>query len=154
MGLGGGYAPGTVRDAYVLANPFEGNNLTKDREMYDYMIRQTRAHPDVALAGPTLNWLYEALKETRDLARRPLMAFELKAYQGLVFDPPRAGAEFQCREIAKSAIPRVAAVSCNPATLARDLRILIDGGYKLKSVTPIDQFLWTPHVEAVALLEK
>lgn len=92
--------------------------------------------------------------EVRDLARRPLMASELKAYQGLVFDPPRAGAEAQAREIAKSAVKQVAAVSCNPATLARDLRILIDGGYRLQSVTPIDQFLWTPHVEAVALLTK
>ncbi|WP_375689843.1 alpha/beta hydrolase [Pseudooceanicola sp. LIPI14-2-Ac024] len=82
MGLGGGYAPGTVRDAYVLANPFEGNNLTKDREMYDYMIRQTRAHPDVALAGPTLNWLYEALKETRDLARLRAPAYPCLTFVG------------------------------------------------------------------------
>ena len=131
-----------------------------------FSARLTEAHITHAVEGfaPALNALDRAMRkmqglkpltmETRDLARRPLMAFELKAYQGLVFDPPRAGAEFQCREIAKSAIPRVAAVSCNPATLARDLRILIDGGYKLKSVTPIDQFLWTPHVEAVALLEK
>ncbi|MBW3096956.1 class I SAM-dependent RNA methyltransferase [Pseudohoeflea coraliihabitans] len=92
--------------------------------------------------------------EARDLARRPMMAAELKAYQGLVFDPPRAGAERQAQEIARSTVKRVAAVSCNPATLARDLRILIDGGYRLMSVTPIDQFLWTPHVEAVALLER
>jgi 23S rRNA (uracil1939-C5)-methyltransferase len=131
-----------------------------------FSTRLAENHITHAVEGfaPAMNALDRAMRkmqgmkpltmETRDLARRPLMAFELKAYQGLVFDPPRAGAEFQCREIAKSAIPRVAAVSCNPATLARDLRILIDGGYKLKSVTPIDQFLWTPHVEAVALLEK
>ena len=69
----------------------------------------------------------------------------------LVFDPPRAGAEDQSKQIARSDVPLVAAISCNPATLARDLRILIDGGYTLTSVTPIDQFLWSPHVEAVAL---
>jgi len=90
--------------------------------------------------------------ETRDLVRRPLMTAELKNYQGLVFDPPRAGAEVQVRQIAKSTVKFIAAVSCNPATLARDVRLLMDGGYKLKSVTPIDQFLYTPHVEAVALL--
>jgi 23S rRNA (uracil1939-C5)-methyltransferase len=92
--------------------------------------------------------------ERRDLFRRPLTAKELARFDGLAFDPPRAGAEEQARQIARSEIPFVAAVSCNPATLARDLRILIDGGYKLKSVTPVDQFLWSPHVEAVALLEK
>lgn len=92
--------------------------------------------------------------EKRDLFRRPLTFKELNAYDGLVFDPPRAGAEDQCKQIARSEVPLVAAVSCNPATLARDLRILIDGGYALKTVTPVDQFLWSPHVEAVALLEK
>jgi 23S rRNA (uracil1939-C5)-methyltransferase len=92
--------------------------------------------------------------EKRDLFRRPLMAFDLKAYDGLVFDPPRAGAEAQCAILAKSAVRRVAAVSCNPVTLARDLRILIDGGYRLLSVAAFDQFLWSPHVETVALLEK
>ncbi|PWK68165.1 class I SAM-dependent RNA methyltransferase [Aminobacter sp. AP02] len=92
--------------------------------------------------------------ERRDLDRRPLTFKELNVFDGIVFDPPRAGAEDQCKQIARSDVPMVAAVSCNPATLARDLRILIDGGYKLKSVTPIDQFLWSHHVEAVALLEK
>jgi 23S rRNA (uracil1939-C5)-methyltransferase len=92
--------------------------------------------------------------ERRDLFRRPLTVKELDAFDGLVFDPPRAGAEDQSKQIARSQVPLVAAVSCNPATLARDLRILLDGGYALKSVTPIDQFLWSPHVEAVALLEK
>jgi len=92
--------------------------------------------------------------ERRDLFRRPLTFKELKAFDGLVFDPPRAGAEDQSRQIARSDIPYVVAVSCNPGTLARDLAILVAGGYSVKSVTPIDQFLWSPHVEAVALLEK
>jgi 23S rRNA (uracil1939-C5)-methyltransferase len=92
--------------------------------------------------------------ERRDLFRRPLTFKELNAFDGLVFDPPRAGAEDQSKQIARSDVPLVAAVSCNPVTLARDLRILLDGGYVLKSVTPIDQFLWSSHVEAVALLEK
>jgi 23S rRNA (uracil1939-C5)-methyltransferase len=92
--------------------------------------------------------------ERRDLFRRPLTFKELNAFDGIVFDPPRAGAEDQSKQIARSDVPLVAAVSCNPVTLGRDLRILLDGGYTLKSVTPIDQFLWSPHVEAVALLEK
>ncbi|MBZ9662106.1 class I SAM-dependent RNA methyltransferase [Mesorhizobium sp. ESP-6-4] len=98
--------------------------------------------------------LKRVTSERRDLFRRPLTFKELNAFDGLVFDPPRAGAEDQSKQIARSDVPLVAAVSCNPVTLARDLRILIDGGYRLKSVTPIDQFLWSPHVEAVALLEK
>ncbi len=92
--------------------------------------------------------------ERRDLMRRPLTFKELNSFDGLVFDPPRAGAEDQARQIARSDVPFVAAASCNPSTLARDLSILIAGGYRLESVTPIDQFLWSPHVEAVALLEK
>jgi len=92
--------------------------------------------------------------ERRDLFRRPMQPLDLKNFDGLCFDPPRAGAEQQCRELAKSKVQKIAAVSCNPTTLARDLRILIEGGYKLKSVTPIDQFLWSSHVEAVALLER
>ena len=58
------------------------------------------------------------------------------------------------QDIARSNIPRIAAVSCNPVTLARDLEILVKGGYRVISVTPIDQFLWTSHVEVVALLER
>jgi 23S rRNA (uracil1939-C5)-methyltransferase len=90
--------------------------------------------------------------EKRDLFRRPLMVSELKAFDALVFDPPRAGAEAQVQEIARSAVKTVIAVSCNPQTLARDLSILMAGGYRLTGVTPIDQFLWSPHVEAVATL--
>jgi 23S rRNA (uracil1939-C5)-methyltransferase len=98
--------------------------------------------------------LKKVTTERRDLFIRPLLAKDVNAYGGIVFDPPRAGAEAQSREIAKSDVPLVAAVSCNPGTLARDLAILTGGGYAIRSVVPIDQFLWSPHVEAVALLEK
>ena len=67
-----------------------------------------------------------------------------------MFDPPRDGAQAQARELAKSNVPIVIAVSCNAATFARDARILIDGGYRLHSVTPVDQFRYTAHVEIVA----
>ncbi|MBP0438788.1 class I SAM-dependent RNA methyltransferase [Tianweitania sediminis] len=92
--------------------------------------------------------------EKRDLFERPLTTKELDRFDAVVFDPPRAGAEFQCRQLAKSGVSKVAAVSCNPLTLARDLATLVAGGYTVTSVTPIDQFLWSSHVEAVALLEK
>lgn len=92
--------------------------------------------------------------EKRDLFQHPLLPRELLGYDALVFDPPRAGAEAQVKHLAKANIRKVAAVSCNPVTLARDLEILIAGGYRLLSVTPYDQFLFTAHVEAVALLEK
>ncbi len=88
--------------------------------------------------------------ETRDLFRRPLVAPELKRVDAVVFDPPRQGAEAQARELAKSAVAVVVAVSCNPATFARDVRILIDGGYRLTAVTPVDQFRHSAHVEIVA----
>jgi 23S rRNA (uracil1939-C5)-methyltransferase len=92
--------------------------------------------------------------EKRDLFRRPLMTQEFKPYDVVVFDPPRAGAEFQCQELARSGVKKIVAVSCNPLTLARDLAILVEGGYRITGVTPIDQFLWTSHVEVVATLEK
>ena len=86
----------------------------------------------------------------RDLFRHPLMPQELRDFDALVFDPPRQGAQAQVRQLAVSKIPVVVAVSCNAATFARDARILIDGGYKIEGVTPVDQFRHTPHVELVA----
>ena len=88
--------------------------------------------------------------QTRDLFRRPLMPPELRDYDAIVFDPPRQGAQAQVLQLAASKIPVVVAVSCNVATFARDARILIDGGYRLEGVTPVDQFRHTPHVELVA----
>lgn len=92
--------------------------------------------------------------ERRDLFRRPLLKHELDAFDAVVIDPPRAGAKAQAEQLTTSKVKTIAAVSCSPATFARDARILIDGGYKLKSVTPIDQFLWSPHIELVAVFER
>ena len=92
--------------------------------------------------------------EARNLDRRPANHQELKKIDGIVFDPPRAGAEMQARQIAKSNVGKVAAVSCNPQTLARDLAILVEGGYAISRIVPLDQFRYTPHVEVVALLER
>ena len=88
----------------------------------------------------------------RDLFDDPMSARELSKFDGVVFDPPRAGALKQAEQLAKSDVANVVAVSCNPNTLARDLRVLINGGYKIKSVHPIDQFVYSPHIELVAHL--
>lgn len=92
--------------------------------------------------------------EARDLARRPMLADELKKTDVAVFDPPRAGAAEQAAELARSAVARVIGVSCNPATFARDARTLIDAGFRLERVLPVDQFLWSPHVELVGVFER
>jgi 23S rRNA (uracil1939-C5)-methyltransferase len=88
--------------------------------------------------------------EARDLERAPLTFQELKSFDAVVFDPPRAGAKAQSEMLAKSAVKRIVGVSCNPATFARDARTLIDGGYELRTMTIVDQFIWSPHVELVA----
>jgi 23S rRNA (uracil1939-C5)-methyltransferase len=88
--------------------------------------------------------------EARDLFRRPLMPQELRDFDAVVFDPPRQGAQAIAQQLAASKVPVVIALSCNVATFARDARILVDGGYRLEGVTPVDQFRHTPHVELVA----
>lgn len=85
----------------------------------------------------------------RDLFRQPLVASELKRFAAVVFDPPRQGAEAQVRELATSSVSVIVAVSCDATTFARDARILVDGGYRLEAVTPVDQFRYSPHVEIV-----
>jgi 23S rRNA (uracil1939-C5)-methyltransferase len=91
---------------------------------------------------------------TRDLFRRPFMIAELKNFDAVVFDPPRQGAEAQARELAKSQVKTVVAVSCDATTFARDAKILVAGGYKLAGVTPVDQFRWSHHVEVVGKFER
>jgi 23S rRNA (uracil1939-C5)-methyltransferase len=83
-----------------------------------------------------------------------MMAADLKFFETVVFDPPRAGAAAQVAEIVKSPVPRVVAVSCNPATFAKDANALVAGGFKLESVTPVDQFVWSGHVELVAAFQR
>ena len=90
----------------------------------------------------------------RDLMSEPLSAKELEGIDMVVFDPPRAGAKAQAEMIAKSKVHTVAAVSCNPVTLARDLQILSGGGFTITSVTPVDQFVFSAHVEVVAILSR
>jgi len=92
--------------------------------------------------------------EERDLARRPLGVEELKAFDLVVFDPPRAGARDQASLLAASAVPTLVAVSCNPATFGRDARLLADGGYRLEEVRPVDQFPYSGHLELIALFRK
>lgn len=92
--------------------------------------------------------------EARDLMREPLVVNELKEFDAVVFDPPRAGAEAQARQLAKSNVKTIVAVSCDPASFARDAGILLSGGYKLKSLTAVDQFKWTSHVEIVAAFSR
>jgi len=92
--------------------------------------------------------------ERRDLFKNPLAGSELDRFDAAVFDPPRQGAQAQARALAASRVPVVVAVSCNPGTFARDVGLLIDGGYRLVSVIPVDQFRYSPHVEIVARLTK
>jgi len=92
--------------------------------------------------------------EARDLVRRPVLASELKKIDAVVFDPPRAGALEQAGEIGRSTAQRVVGVSCNPATFARDARILTDAGFRLDRVAPVDQFLWSPHIELVGVFSR
>ncbi len=108
---------------------------------------------------PALAALAEAAKapglkpvttERRDLFKLPLTPAELKPYDAVVLDPPRAGAEAQARQLAKSPVPVIAHVSCDAGSFARDAAILVQGGYRLGPVTPIDQFLWSSHIELVA----
>jgi 23S rRNA (uracil1939-C5)-methyltransferase len=90
----------------------------------------------------------------RDLFREPLSARELELFDTVVFDPPRAGARRQAQELARSQVETVIAVSCDPGTLARDAAILTEGGYAVESATPIDQFVFSAHVEIVAVLRR
>lgn len=112
----------------------------------------------VDAAGPAVAALSAAARQVqrqmetahRDLFRRPLLASELAPFDAVVFDPPRAGAEAQVRQLAASKVPVVVAVSCNPSTFARDAALLVAGGYRLERVWPVAQFRWSTHVELVA----
>jgi 23S rRNA (uracil1939-C5)-methyltransferase len=101
----------------------------------------SRAAPDMAV-------------DHRDLYRRPLDPIELERFESVVLDPPRAGAARQAQQLAASAVKRIAYVSCNPATFARDARAMVDGGYALEWVRPVGQFRWSTHIELAACFRR
>lgn len=123
------------------------------------------AHVDaVDLAGPAIEALEIAARRSnrrhptkahrRNLFDRPLISAELNCYDAVIFDPPRAGAQAQSVQLAKSNVPTIIGVSCNPTSFARDAAILRDGGYELSHVTPVDQFVYAAHVELVGVFRK
>jgi 23S rRNA (uracil1939-C5)-methyltransferase len=105
-------------------------------------------------ATATAPGLHGITAETRDLVRRPLLAEDLRKTDVALFDPPRAGAVEQTAELARSGVARVIGVSCNAATFARDARVLVDAGFRLERVAPIDQFLWSPHIELISVFSR
>jgi 23S rRNA (uracil1939-C5)-methyltransferase len=113
-----------------------------------------RAIEALLIAARRASGLKPVDAKVRDLFRDPMSPKELDGFDFAVFDPPRAGAADQAERLARSQIPVIVAVSCAPATLARDARTLIDGGYTMGPVTPIDQFLYSPHIEAVAVFSR
>lgn len=145
-------APKTAVDLFCGIGPFalrlaERARVTaidSDQPALDALSRAAQATPG----------LKQVTVQKRDLFRLPMQAMDLSRFDAVVFDPPRQGAEAQAREIARSKVKSVVAVSCNAATFARDAAILIGGGYRLVRVTPVDQFKYTAHVEIVAQFER
>ena len=131
---------GTIADLFAGLGTFA---LTLSGRVYaaeaarDAVLALKRAAPQIAV-------------EHRDLYRRPLGVDELANFEAVVLDPPRAGAAEQIAMLAASAVPRIAYVSCNPGTFARDARALADRGYRLDWVQPVGQFRWSTHVELAA----
>jgi 23S rRNA (uracil1939-C5)-methyltransferase len=111
-------------------------------------------NPLRALGAAAARAALDVTTERRDLDARPPTARELAAYDAVVFDPPRAGARMLAAELAESDVPTVVAVSCHPGTFARDARALIDGGYHLERIQPVDQFLYSSHVELVGVFRR
>jgi 23S rRNA (uracil1939-C5)-methyltransferase len=142
----------TVADLFAGLGPFALRLAERMRVIA--MDSDAAAIAALGRATATTQGLKPVDAQTRDLFRRPLLAAELKSMDRVVFDPPRQGAEAQARALAASTVPVIVAVSCNPATFARDARLLADGGYKCLRVTPVDQFLYSPHVELVARFER
>lgn len=127
-----------------LSRKMKVSAYDSERAAIDCFQRSIRANP----GGKPIS------AEARDLFRRPLFAPELKAFDAILLDPPRQGAEAQMREVAKSKLTRIAYVSCDPESFARDAKLAVDAGFKLKSVTPVDQFRFSAHVELVAELAR
>ena len=138
----------TIADLFCGIGPFALRLATKSKVVA--IDSDAKAIASLQQAVRDTKGLKPIKAEARDLFRRPLVAQELRDIDAVVFDPPRAGAQAQAERLAASKVPLVVAVSCNVQTFARDARILIDGGYRLQGVAPVDQFRHTPHIELVA----
>jgi 23S rRNA (uracil1939-C5)-methyltransferase len=130
--------------ALRLAESAEVHAVENDRGSIAALDKAARATPG----------LRRVTTEMRDLFRRPLLTPELDAFDAVVLDPPRAGAEAQVRQIASSKVPLVVSVSCDAGTFARDAAILIAAGFRMERVVPVDQFKHSPHVELVGVLRR
>ena len=126
--------------ALPLAERARVHAVEKEQAMLDALAAAARATPG----------LKPVTTARRDLFKIPLGPAELAPFDAVVLDPPRAGAEAQARQLAAAAVPRLAYVSCDAQSFARDAAILVAGGYRLEAVTPVDQFLWSSHIELVA----
>lgn len=152
-----------LRDA-VLATAGAGPamDLFAGLGTFSFPLAETRPVTAVEGAGPAVQALAKAARTTaglkpvtavhRDLFRRPMTPEELRGFDTVVLDPPRPGAKAQAEQLARSSVPHVVAISCNPATFARDVAILVAGGYRLGPIRPVGQFLWSSHVELAASL--
>ena len=139
-------------DLFCGVGPFALRLATKSRvAAFDSDAGSVAALQKAAMSTPGLK---PVKAEARDLFRRPLVPQELRDYDTVVLDPPRQGAQAQVTQLAASKVPVVVAVSCNVTTFARDAKILIEGGYRIEGVTPVNQFRHTPHVELVARFSK
>jgi 23S rRNA (uracil1939-C5)-methyltransferase len=142
----------TMADLFCGLGPFALRLAERARvAAFDSDAAAVAALSKAAAATPGLK---PVQAQARDLFRRPLLAQELSDIDAAIFDPPRQGAQAQARALAASKVPLIIGVSCNPATFARDARLLIDGGYRLFNVTPVDQFRYSAHVELVGRFER
>ncbi len=142
--------PLQIADLYSGIGSIGLNLAARAQKVTMYEYNKEMAHAS-ALAGNLAK--VKTTTNVRNLSKQPLRKDELNKFDAVIFDPPRAGARSQATHLAQSKVERIAAVSCNPATFSRDARILINGGYKLLSITPIDQFKWSHHIELVGLFE-
>jgi 23S rRNA (uracil1939-C5)-methyltransferase len=141
-----------IADLFCGVGPFALRLAAKARiAAFDNDAGAVAALQKAATVTPGLK---QVKAEARDLFRRPLMPGELRDFDAVLFDPPRQGAQAVAAQLAASSVPVVVAVSCNVATFARDARLLVDGGYRIEGVTPVDQFRHTAHVELVTRFAK
>ena len=140
-----------IGEARVVADLFCGLGtftlaLAKDRKFY---AAEADREPIAALKSSSERTNLSVFTEHRDLFRRPLLASELNKFGAVIIDPPRAGAKEQVDQLAQSTVAKLAYVSCNPSSFARDAKALIAGGYNLRRIWPVGQFRWSSHIEMV-----